>query len=80
MTPKTLSNITHHVAGKSAKAFIDGILTLQIKRMLINSSLPIKSIAYQAGFSEPTNLFKFFKRYTNQTPEAFRNNHSHQPH
>ncbi|MEL6535985.1 MAG: helix-turn-helix domain-containing protein [Bacteroidota bacterium] len=72
VTPKTLSNITHRILGKSPKAFIDETATLQIKRLLINSSLSVKEIAYQTGFEEPTNLFKFFKRYTQLTPQEFR--------
>ncbi len=72
MTPKTLNNITQKIIGKSPKSFIDGTLTLQVKRLLINSDLSIKEIAFRAGFEEPTNLFKFFKRSTRQTPQAFR--------
>ena len=72
VTTKTLNNITQRIIGKAPKTFIDELATLQIKRMLINSSLSVKEIAYEAGFDEPTNLFKFFKRYTGQTPEAFR--------
>jgi len=70
--PKTLSNITKAVIGKSPKHFIDEVLILQIKRSLINSDLTIKEIAYNSGFDEPSNLFKFFKRHTEQTPEHFR--------
>lgn len=75
VTTRTLNNITHHIARKSAKAFIDEILIMQIKRMLINSKLSVKEVAYASGFDEPTNLFKFFKKNTGQTPEAFRNAH-----
>lgn len=75
ITTKTLNNITQRTINKSCKLFIDEILILQIKRLLINSKLSIKQIAYQSGFDEPSNLFKFFKRYTNQTPESFRLDH-----
>ncbi len=76
ITPKTLNNITHVIAEKSAKNFIDEVLTMQIKRFLINTSLSVKEIAYQSGFDEPTNLFKFFKKNTSLTPEGFRNMHT----
>lgn len=72
VTTKTLSNMTHSMVKKSPKAFINEILTLQIKRALINTTRSIKEIAYQSGFEEPSNLFKFFKRYAGQTPKAFR--------
>lgn len=71
-TTRTLNNITHALVQKSAKVFIDEIAILQIKRLLLNTALSVKEIAYQSGFNEPTNLFKFFKRSTGQTPEVFR--------
>lgn len=72
LSPRSLNNITQHILGKSIKSLIDYTVVLQIKRMLINSPLHVKEIAYQMGFNEPSNLFKFFKRYTHQTPEEFR--------
>lgn len=71
---KTLNNISHNIVHKSAKAFIDNIVIKQIKRHLLNSTLSIKEIAYEAGFDEPTNLYKYFKKFTGTTPELFRQN------
>lgn len=72
VTTKTLNNITQYVLNKSPKTFIDEVLMLQIKRQLINTDLTIKEIAYHSGFDEPSNLFKFFRRFSSQTPEQFR--------
>ncbi|TYA74754.1 AraC family transcriptional regulator [Seonamhaeicola marinus] len=69
---KTLNNITKSIIHKSTKDFIDDIATKQIKRLLINTTLNIKEIAYVSGFEETTNFYKYFKRQTNFTPEAFR--------
>jgi len=77
ITARTLNNITHATNAKSAKAIIDDITILKIKRLLINTSLSIKEIAYQSGFNEPTNLFKYFKKYTTLTPEQFRSTTLH---
>lgn len=71
---KTLNNITKAIIHKSTKDFIDDIATKQIKRLLINTELNIKEIAYLSGFEETTNFYKYFKRQTNFTPEAFRTN------
>ncbi len=76
VTPRTLNNITRNIIEKSSKSFIDEVLTLQIKRKLINTNLTIKEIAYQSGFDEPTNLFKFFRKFTGQTPESFRSSYT----
>jgi len=72
VSTKTLNNIVQSVLHKSAKTFIDEIAIKQIKRLLVNSDLQIKEIAYKAGFDEPSNLFKYFKKYTQVSPERFR--------
>ncbi|MEL7162360.1 MAG: AraC family transcriptional regulator [Bacteroidota bacterium] len=72
VSSRTLSNVTRSIVHKSAKAFIDEIGTKQIKRLLINTELSIKEIAYTSGFAEPTNFYKYFKRQTGLTPEQFR--------
>ena len=73
---KTLNNVVQSVANKPAKTFIDEIVITQIKRLLINSTLTIQEIAYSSGFNEPTNLYKYFKKYVNTSPEAFRKAHN----
>ena len=73
VSTKTLNTITKTIASKSAKEFIDSICTKQIKRLLINTELSVKEIAYSSGFEESTNFYKYFKRQTNLTPEQFRN-------
>ncbi|WP_324027242.1 helix-turn-helix transcriptional regulator [Maribacter sp. BPC-D8] len=75
-TPKTLNNICKAIVDKSSKAVIDDILVTQIKRLLINTSLSITEIAYTSGFDEPTNMYKYFKKHTEATPEAFRQQHA----
>lgn len=70
---KTLNTITKNIVNKSAKAFVDDICTKQIKRLLINTDLSVKEIAYASGFEETTNFYKYFKRQTKLTPEQFRN-------
>ncbi|MEM9984015.1 MAG: helix-turn-helix transcriptional regulator [Bacteroidota bacterium] len=72
LSSKTLNHVTRHVLDKSTKTFIDEVTILQVKRLLVNTRLGIKEIAFQAGFEDPTNFFKFFKKYTQNTPEEFR--------
>lgn len=71
-SPKKLNQFTKSIVSKNAKLFIDERVILEIKRLLIHTSLSIKEIADRTGFDEPTNLIKFFKRYTQQTPTEFR--------
>jgi len=45
VTPRTLNNTTQSIIGKHAKSFIDDIVILQIKKLLINSKLSFTKIA-----------------------------------
>lgn len=76
ITTKTLNTITQEVVNKTGKEFIDDITLLNIKRLLINTDLSIKEIAYSSGFNETTNFFKFFKRNTHLTPDSFRDSYT----
>lgn len=75
ISTKTLNTVTQSIVHKTAKQFIDEICTKQIKRLLINTKLSIKEIAYLSGFEETTNFYKYFKRQTQHTPEQFRVSH-----
>lgn len=72
LSTKSLNKITKNTIHKTAKEFLDEIHLKHIKRLLINSKDSIKEIAYQSGFDEPSNFYKFFKRHTFVTPEQFR--------
>lgn len=75
VTSRTLNNITQSIIGKPVKSFIDDIVILQIKRLIINSQLSFTEIAYQAGFDDPTNFFKYFRKKTGFSPKQFKENY-----
>ena len=75
-TTKTLNNISRNTIGKPAKQIIDEIVITNIKRLLLNSTLSIKEIAFKTGFEEITNIYKYFKKHANLSPELFRKTHS----
>ncbi|UTW61987.1 helix-turn-helix transcriptional regulator [bacterium SCSIO 12741] len=70
--PKLLARLTREKFRLSPKAVIDQRRMLEIKRQLRGSSKPAKTIAYELGFGEPTNLFKYFRKHTGMTPQEFR--------
>ncbi|MDD7915504.1 AraC family transcriptional regulator [Polaribacter ponticola] len=72
---KKLNTVVNFVANKPAKEFINDTVVIKIKRQLLHSDYSIKEIAFKVGFNDPTNLYKYFKKYTNSTPEAFRKIH-----
>ena len=58
---------------KSVKVFIDSVLILNAKRLLVDGRNNVSEVSYLVGFDETTNFAKFFKKHTNQTPSQFRN-------
>jgi len=70
--PRTLTRACLAAAGTTAKQFLDARVTLEAKRLLVHTDLPVAAIGRAAGFSEPTNFGKFFARETGVTPGAFR--------
>lgn len=56
----------------SAKKYIDDRILLEIKRLLVYSSLSVKEIAYQIGFEDPTNFTKYFKARMKLLPTDYR--------
>ncbi len=74
-TTKTLNNVTQSIIQKTAKAFINDIVIIQSKRLIINSQDSLTQISYQVGFEEPTNFFKYFIKYAGVSPSQFRANY-----
>ncbi|MCT4613753.1 MAG: AraC family transcriptional regulator [Marinifilaceae bacterium] len=68
---KVLNSICKANANKTAKAFIDHWLVLEIKRNIAEHTTSIKEIAFNTGFDEPTNLIRFFKKHTGFTPKQY---------
>lgn len=69
---KFLNDIVKKLTGLTVKAFIDNFVIVEIKRYLISTSLSVNEISYKAGFEEPSNMVKFFKKNTGITPLKFR--------
>jgi AraC-like DNA-binding protein len=69
---KSLSRATRAISDRSAKAILTDRIVLEAKRLLAHSLLPVATVGYEVGFSEPTNFVKFFRRETRLTPGAFR--------
>lgn len=69
---KKLNTIVKYVANKSVKTFIDEAVIIKTKRYLLHSDLSVKEVAFKVGFKDPTNLYKYFKKHTQFTPEAYK--------
>ncbi|PRX57597.1 helix-turn-helix domain-containing protein [Flagellimonas meridianipacifica] len=74
--PAYFSTVIKAKTGYSASHWINKKMIEESKALLKNTSQPIKSIAYQMGYSEPTHFTKFFKKATQMTPRQYKNQHS----
>lgn len=70
--PNHLNAIVKRITGKTAKQIIHDKLLLSAKKLLTQSDLSIKEIAYKLGYEEPTHFGSFFKKHTQLTPNQFR--------
>ncbi|MEM6515508.1 MAG: helix-turn-helix transcriptional regulator [Bacteroidota bacterium] len=69
---KQLNNLSKGFTQRTAKEYINDYIILEIKRNLATTDFSIKEMAYEYGFKEGTNLTKFFKRATGDTPMKFK--------
>ncbi len=72
ITPNHLNAICSDLLGQSAGTVIRDRIILEAKRLLVNPELPIAAIADMLNFKDNSYFSKFFKKYTEITPEAFR--------
>ncbi|MET9828200.1 AraC family transcriptional regulator [Streptomyces sp. NPDC006385] len=69
---RTLVRAVRAATGQTPKAFIDRRVTLEAKRLLAHTDLPIGRVGAAVGFPDAANFSKFFHQHTDMTPAAFR--------
>jgi AraC-like DNA-binding protein len=70
---KKLNSISRSFSGKSVKQLVDERLVLEIQRLLSNTDLSVKEIAFKTGFDEIPNFVNYFKKHCKCSPSDFRN-------
>jgi len=71
MSPRSLRSELSK-AGTSYKAVLAGFREKLARRLLARTQEPIDQIIYLTGFSEPAAFSRAFKRWTGETPTAYR--------
>jgi AraC-like DNA-binding protein len=69
---RTLERTTRTWEGATAKDVIAARVLLEAKRQLAHTDLSLEVLAEMLGFSEATQLAKFFRRRAGETPGTFR--------
>lgn len=58
--------------GTTLHAYIESVRLTHAKEMLMQSQMPISSVARACGFAEPSYFVKFFFRHMGMTPKQYR--------
>lgn len=72
ITSSHLSRAVKRASGRTAKVWLVDCLLLNIKAQLQDSQKPISLIADELNFPNPSFFSQFFKKYSGQSPLAYR--------
>ncbi len=77
MTPSYLSSLFKKEMGVTLTDYVNQQRMAHAQHLLLDTSLPIKSIAQQCGIADLNYFMRLFKRMAGVTPKAFRNAADH---
>lgn len=72
VTPQHLSRVLREATGEPVSKAIEARLVREARRNLVFTNLPVATIAYELGFSDPAYFSRVFTRATGLSPKAFR--------
>ena len=72
ITPKYLSSVISTMTGKQASRWIEEFTIMNAKAMLCSTRLSINEISDQMNFLATSDFSKYFRKYTNMSPNEFR--------
>jgi AraC-like DNA-binding protein len=70
--PNYLNSVIKSKTGRTVNDWVSKRMLSVAKSLLMNTTNPLKEIAYKLGFSEPTHFSRFFKKHTRVSPSIFR--------
>ncbi|MDR3121039.1 MAG: helix-turn-helix transcriptional regulator [Clostridiales bacterium] len=71
--PDYLSTTFRRVTGEPLLSYIHKMQIASAKRLLLESSLQVRQIAFSVGFRDEKHFMKIFKEYEKLTPSQYRN-------
>lgn len=74
ISPKYLTNLMKGLSGQSARDWIVYYTIFEIKALLRESSMDLKTIVARVNFPDQSTLSRFFRRYTGVSPTQYRKN------
>lgn len=77
LTAKRINEILREKASTTISQLCYQLLLIEAKRELFHGQAPVKTIAYDLGFSDQSYFARFFRKHTGVTPEQFRELQQH---
>ncbi|WP_193015347.1 MULTISPECIES: helix-turn-helix domain-containing protein [Gammaproteobacteria] len=78
ITPFYLSQITKQFFNDAPKTLINRQVTLEIKALLMHTSLSVNELSVKLHFDDPSYLCRYFKRETGYSLSGYRKQHQRQ--
>ncbi|AFH63996.1 response regulator transcription factor [Paenibacillus caseinilyticus] len=75
MDPHYFSKLFKKKTGENLISYVQRQRVEQAKKLLLETNMPVKEIGERLGFENENYFFRTFKRWTNETPGAFRKTH-----
>ncbi|NDR55074.1 AraC family transcriptional regulator [Aliiruegeria sabulilitoris] len=72
VTPTHLSRVCNQTCGRPASDLLADRITFEARRLLLDTSLPVKRVAEVLGFNSAAYFTRSFHHRTGQTPSDFR--------
>ena len=72
ISPKHLIDLCKKNTGKTPLQLIKEYTVAEAKRLLYNTGLTIKEVAYELNFDDPANFSKYFKSVCGYSPANYR--------
>ncbi len=72
VTPTHLSRVCNQTCGRPASELLADRLTFEARRLLLDTSLPVKRVAEVLGYNSAAYFTRAFHNRTGQTPTEFR--------
>ncbi|MDL2142695.1 AraC family transcriptional regulator [Flavobacterium tructae] len=76
-TESKLNELSKLHTNKTAQNVIFGLIISEAKRLFTYEKLSVKEVAYALGFNDPFYFSNFFKKHTNTSPKAYKENTAH---
>ena len=70
-----LTRVFKHATGYTPQSYLASYRMKKASEILINTNETVNNIAFHVGYSDSFTFSKAFKRYCDQSPSEYRNNH-----